>query len=311
MRDKYSIRSSGLNVCVQPRRGFLINSIGANLSNTSLLWDRPGNLSGTIPDDLGEVGDASIASFDKLFSGGWFPMFPSAGLPGIIDGRTTLLHGEACRLPWNLIAADREHVKARLLLRLSPFVATRSVRVEGSCIRVHTRIENIGGLPASFTFGEHPCFSGALFGGGRVSLDATGAYVLGPALGLNGRLDPYQEFEWPYALAAGQLVDVGRIPLSGENLQDHVAIRLKSGLISLQSFDGLREVRLEFNIAEFPFVLLWLKFDPHEVPDSWNVLSVELMTSWGWSPTDAEATRTTRTLDPGDTAEFDVKMVVL
>jgi hypothetical protein len=117
-----------------------------------LLWSRPG----VLPSALGPTGEPSRAYFDEnVFVGGWFTMFPTAGGPG--SDPELRLHGDAPRVPWDVIHAGRSELVAGTQLSDGRFRLERTIRLIGPVVGVGTRAWNDGPDIASVAFGEHPC----------------------------------------------------------------------------------------------------------------------------------------------------------
>lgn len=312
--EEYRVGSANLNAVVVPERGFLIRSLGLRSAEGELLWERPFHEPATSTPGLGPSGAPSFETFNDLFVGGWFPMIPSAGLPGNLDGRATLLHGEACRLPWVLQQADDSEIVGTLRLLRSPIELTRSVRVESSRVVVSTRMRNAGSYREPYTYGEHPCLSRHTFREGTIDLGAGDCYVLGPSLDPGAAaLQPNQHFEWPSARGiVNDVVDVSHIPESPSGQQDHVCVSLTRGEVRISAPAIHQALVLRFDVEQFPYALLWFDYQsPSTQSGGWDVFAVELMTSWGWSPDQAGETGTARSLEPGASIQYDVGVEVL
>lgn len=174
MTRTHVLRAGGVRVSVAPEHGCVIHRIDTGRGN--LLWHdgrEPQRLRGSRL-----TGDASAAEFDDdVLIGGWFPMFPNAGLPTA----DTQQHGWAPRVAWTV----RERAEARLVAEVSgPFLeggtadVTRDIEVCGGGLTVRSTVTNAGRTAGSFTWGEHPCFSRDSFAGGRAFLSAEDVAVL-------------------------------------------------------------------------------------------------------------------------------------
>ncbi|UAJ78836.1 hypothetical protein IT072_16650 [Leifsonia sp. ZF2019] len=149
---------------IHPGYGCLISSFA--VGGVELLYRRDGARS-SLPAP-GPPGRRSERDFDDgIFRGGWFPMFPLAGTPD----EDTWQHGWAPRVAWRV----EQEQAARLTTSVSGdfldgggATVARDIRVEPGTLTVTTSITNRSDGVRSYTFGEHPCFPRALFGGGAI-----------------------------------------------------------------------------------------------------------------------------------------------
>lgn len=302
------LASSSLFARVSPQHGCRIDQLWGK-SLPKWLWERPAppQQVRALPSDLGPSGHKSIASFDSIFVGGWFPMLPTAGLPGQLEGRVSWLHGEACRLPWVVESVFANSITARLRLQTSPLEVRRRISIEGRSVSVFTAIENLSEAALLYTFGEHPCFSRDLFAGARLDISASRAVALGPLTPHRAQLRVNDDFTWPHApLRAGGHMNLSQVPPLPVGAQDHVCLTLKSGVLRIQTPKSLC-INLKFDLEQFPFLLLWLCTGKAGEAD---VFALEPMSSWGWSPDHAVASGTTRVLNSRETQDYRVTMTV-
>jgi hypothetical protein len=156
------LRAGGARVSIAPAHGCLIQEIDHGEGN--LLWTdgrRP-----RVLEQSGTVDEESAREFDEeVLIGGWFPMFPSAGVPTA----TTQQHGWAPRVAWAVV--ERSATRA-VCVATGPFLdggvaeVTRTIELEPDALTVSSTVRNAGTGVRSFTWGEHPCFSRDLFAGG-------------------------------------------------------------------------------------------------------------------------------------------------
>src|SRR5262249_36954354 len=101
-----------LELEVLPECGMTIVALRLLADGRNPLWERPAHPPEPASRDVGPPGVASIDSLHAALGGGWFEMSPHCGLPGVLDGAETMLHGEASRLPWDVVAAAADAVEA-------------------------------------------------------------------------------------------------------------------------------------------------------------------------------------------------------
>jgi galactose mutarotase-like enzyme len=285
----------------------VITSIRDAESGLDALWER-GDFEPAAPGRaLGPGGNASIDTFADVFSGGWFTMIPSVGFPGTVPGpagpMTTLLHGEACRLPWNVTWARDDGLEAELRLIRSPLRLVRRISLEPKAtLRLETTIENLASVPVPFAWGEHPCFSRSTFAGGRIDLQADWAIV--PDDGGNGadaRLAAGRTGSYPIVMDRDrQPFDIGAIPLAADGRHEQVLVGLRGGVIRLQAPSAGRCFRLEFDVATFPYALIWQDYVAQSA-SFWgtaDVFAVEPMNVSSRSMEEAVQAGSLRTLAP-------------
>src|SRR5262245_5161793 len=119
------LRSIDLTVRCSPLCGFVITAIEDATTGLNALWAREPYEPAAYARQLGPSGDSSIETFMDLFVGGWFEMFPSVGYPGMMGGATSHLHGEICRLPWEIIERRDSSLEARVRTLRTPFEVIR------------------------------------------------------------------------------------------------------------------------------------------------------------------------------------------
>ena len=277
-----------------------------------ILWGRKRPLRRHASSEVGPGGEGSYASFDELFVGGWFELFPTACLPGVLDGRQTRLHGEACRVPWRLESRSEDEMVASA--SCSGFRMERRIRVEGNAVECLSRHRNDTDHALRFTHGEHPCFPRSQFAGGRLRLRAKRAWTEAPAWDPDcSRLRPGSELEWPLAAATdGESIDLEAIPKIADGRQDHVCMELERGSVVFDAPLHGFSVELDFSIEEFPYLLLWQKFDRDQGgADPFDVFALEPLTFPGRGIDDAVARGSVRELEPGEIHESRVSLSVL
>lgn len=304
-----------LRVECLPDRGMLIRSLVDRRSGENLLWVRDKDPGGKVSRDLGPAGSASVSTWaDRLFVGGWFEMFPSAGHPGVVDGRPTYLHGEAPRLPWDVVRRSAAAVTAVVDLVGDPVHMERTIELTDAGGTVSSTYVNTGSRPVDYTRGEHPCLSRAAFAGGRIEVDAAHAWApTPPADPAAAVIVPGAEFTWPLApAAAGGHVDLAEIPPAPDGRHDHACLRLTAAQVRLTAPRLGLAVELQFDLADYPYLLLWENFAARGAApdDTCDVFGVEPTSAPGRSVDDAVAAGGVRQLAPGETRTSTLQLVV-
>lgn len=257
-----TLRAGAAMVEVAPQHGCLISVLDPG-GGRNLLW-RDGRSARTLTgSDL--VGDASGTDFDdNTLVGGWFPMFPNAGLATA----ETQQHGWAPRVAWSILRQGRGWVVCQAegaFLNGGSAVLRRAIRVTEFALEVRTTVENAGATAGEFTWGEHPCFSGEVFAGGC-------------------------------ALFAGEVVR--RIPLAPDGAEGHEA-RIGPAPATLHG-PGV-SIELTDLAGTQPYWLMWFNHRAPVLPRA-DTIAWETSNAPGLGLTDARAAGRTQILKPGGVA---------
>jgi galactose mutarotase-like enzyme len=291
------LRTDRVEAEIRPDLGMSIVSLrGAD--GREQLWRRPDFTPPARTGEIGPPGEPSIEAMFDLWPGGWFEMSPHAGIPGTLDGRETMLHGEAARLSWEVLDEGPSWVEALVDCVHEPLRLWRRIEADGDTLRLRSRVENLSEAPVEVCHGEHPAFARADFAGARIELRARSARVLAQpepeaATALPG------EFEWPHAPAVGGgTVDVSLIPTE-PGAHDHITIELADPLMGIVRPDGSA---LAIDAGDHPHALIWRHHQPPSAPEPRDVFALE---PWSFSGVDiAEAIGHTHRLAPGGTVSW-------
>lgn len=282
-------------VTVAPAHGLLIREASDVRSGAPALWRCTAPAPPPPSRALAPPGPESLDSFWDIFAGGWFPMFPAAGFAGELDGAPTMFHGELNRLPWEVTDRGASWIEARVATVRAPFSVVRRVLLEGGHLRVETEVENVGAAPASYVYGEHPCFLRETFAGGRLLLDAREAWVPAPSFTpAQAVLRPGERFDWPVAPGHHRPLDLSVVPERRDGSRDHACVELADPTIRVTAPRFGRELALDVDLAATPYLLLSFGYD-----DEWDMLALEPISAPGRSVDDALAAGCARTLAPG------------
>jgi galactose mutarotase-like enzyme len=295
------LRGEAIEADVLPDLGMSIVSL-RDSSGREQLWRRPNFSPPPRRREIGPPGEASIEAMFALWPGGWFEMSPHAGLPGELDGRETMLHGEAARLPWEVLDAGPGHLEAQVDAVHEPLRLWRRVEAEADGLLLRSRIENRGDASVEVCHGEHPAFARPDFAGARIELRARRAVVL-PQLDPPAASLVAGEFEWPLAPAVGGgTVDLSLVPEHADGAHDHLALELAEPRARIVRVDGSR---LEIDAGNHSHLMLWRHHQPVSSPEPRDIFALEPMSFGGVTITEAVAAGATRRLAPGETATYE------
>lgn len=263
-------------VVVSPAFGLLIREAVDVRTGAPMLWRQQARLAPPLSRQLPPPGPESIETFWDVFAGGWFPLFPAAGFTGELDGEKTLFHGELNRLPWQVVERGEDFVAARVETVRAPFTVDRRLALDGGTLRIETAVVNSGEAPASFTYGEHPCFPYETFAGGRLELAVERAWVPDPSYDPErAKLRPGEEFAWPVAPAHGGSLDLSTIPAEPDGRHDHACAVLGGPTIRIGAPRYGLTLEITVDPEKTPYILIWQDFgerhafavEPNSAPD--------------------------------------------
>lgn len=257
----YALRAGAACVAVVPAHGCLIHAIDPGAGN--ILW-RTGARPRTLTPSA-VVGAESAREFDdSILVGGWFPMFPSAGVPT----PTTQQHGWAPRVAWTVV----QHAETGLVcVAEGPFLdggvaeLTRSILLDADALTVSTTVRNAGSGDRSFTWGEHPCFSRDHFAGGSTLFDGS---------------------------------QIATVPARANGTAGHIARSAPGATVSVDGPHGT--VTLTDGDGTLAHWLYWYNYAAAELARA-DTFAWEPSTAAGMGVGDAIAADAVETLSPGDT----------
>ncbi len=304
MSDPVTLANDELRVVCDPARGFAIDSLVDRASGAETLWRRPAHEPAAAARSLGGAGEASVATFLDLFTGGWFTMFPDVGYP-LADDPASFLHGEVVRLPWDVLDVAGDRVRARVRTLRRPLEIERTVALDGATLHVEERIANRCALPVPYAWGHHPCLARETFAGGRIELTPSAAEVPAPPHDPAAAvLKAGEGFDWPLAPRRdGGVEDLATVPRERDGRVDHACLTVPEGVIRVGAPSVGRRLRIEYDAEQFPYVLLWQDLGPPEPVPLWgagDTFALEFSTAPGRSAADAVAAGVARTLAPGE-----------
>lgn len=298
----YVLQNDELRVVCLPGHGMLVTEIVPRTRGVNLLWER----SGGPLDDCLQPANATPEGDpfdDQVFAGGWFGMFPNAGIPGVNDAEEQM-HGVFPRAAWDVVAVDDVSVSCKL--EVGGFAAVRTLRLDGSRVRIKTEAMNTGHVTREVSFGEHPCFARDVFGEGAVVVQAASACTMAEVSepGAN-RFRAGQQFSWPFAAdAESGLARVDNIPAQADGTHDHLCVRLSHPLVEISAPRLAGRVLVRSDMRETQHLLFWRHFLPPRSPWQGDVFGIEMMSTPGRTRDDARESNALRVLRPGETTAW-------
>lgn len=299
------ISTEHLSVVAHPAHGFVITEFVPTAAGRNLLWQRPDaplhDLGAAIAGPSGEAFD------EEVFAGGWFTMFPVAGIPGRDDAGLAM-HGELPRMRWTVEEVTPTSLRCSARTPWTGFSVSRELSIEGSTLTVRTRARNNSAEPVPVTLGEHPCLARDAFAGGRIDMEilsaAVSAEVSDPEA---AKLVPGAAVRWPDApMADGSTRDLRVVPEAADGRHDHVAAVLGGGELSVSSPALSGRFVFRVDTAELPNVLLWEHFRPRRSPWQGDVFSLEVCSAYGRTLDEARTVAPIPVIASGESIEWTV-----
>jgi galactose mutarotase-like enzyme len=127
------------------------------------------------------VDDPEAAGYVAAGARGWDEMVPTIDRtpypgPGEWEGVDLPDHGEAWRLPWQVVDQTASTTKMQCLGRVLPWRLERSIDVRGGSVRLEYVYENVGRIPLYAYWCAHPLFR---YEPG-MEVDVEGGFVMPP-----------------------------------------------------------------------------------------------------------------------------------
>lgn len=191
-------------------RAVILPTLGGNMASLYDLRAQQELLSQSRLGDYAHLPPAD--TFEGGICAGIDDMFPNA-IPctiqaGAFAGTQLPGHGEAWRMPWQVLACSDRAVSLALTGKWLPYRLQKDVTVRDNALRMDYRLENLSPEPFPFLWAAHPQFQGALFSG--IQTGITGQvlvpFCIGPG-NAKGRLS-YPVDAWD----DGTPVDLRAIP---------------------------------------------------------------------------------------------------
>jgi galactose mutarotase-like enzyme len=297
------IENEHLAADVLPGMGGKILHLVDKAADRNVLWRNP-----RVPVRPGPL----QADVDDWFAGGWDDAFPTGG-PCLNE------HGD--RLPymgeiWNLplrarVASDGPDEGVLVLDGHTPITPARwtrtiTLRAGEPVLRLHTRIENVGHKPFSFSWGSHPAL--AVHEGMRLDVPALRGEVTDAGSG--GPLgDLGETYAYPLLREGGPgELDVRRVPAPSFACHAlHALTGLEGGWLAATDPATSRGFGVVFDPALHRCVWQWMSYGGFR---GWYHAILEPWTAPQPALADARKAGTALTLEPGETLESEMAGVV-
>ncbi len=249
------LSNDDLSVEIRPGKGADITSFIDRGSGINVLfhtpWDRP---------DLESAPTTGDSEVDWLarYGGGWQQLIPHAGAPRVVDGTERGYHGEASVRAWTVLEANRTRASMSVDLTTVPLRLVRTVRLDGTVLRVQDTVENLSDADQDVMWVQHPGF-GAPFVDEHCTLRAAACSFLADAVAPGTVLSADRTSSFPFAHTdTGVEVDLRRVPGSAERRAMFGCLTgFDAGWFAIDSPSAGFGVRLEWDAGVFPHAWFW------------------------------------------------------
>lgn len=244
------LESEDLCVDVLPENGGRIASIRCSRTGTEFLLDGSNYAArATFGRDI---------SFEESDCAGWDECLPTVSrstCDSVVHDAPD--HGDLWRYAWSTIQRSPSRVVLFTHCFSRPFTFTRSLRLNGSILRLDYTVRNHGRQANSFLYACHPLF--AIDAGDRVLLpkEITKArlhYSLGNRVGVSG-----QELSWPHAVHDRALIAIDRVGDIADRTAEMLYVPSQQhGAAALYREKRQQAVLMRFSTDPLPYLGLWI-----------------------------------------------------
>jgi len=284
--------------------------------NMDVLWKSPWGL--REPARNVYSGAHSVGAWLENYAGGWQEIFPSGGGPATYKGIELNFHGEASMIAWDyeIIEQSATAAEIRLFTHLfrSPFKIERRMRVEAGkpVLILHGRVTNDGGEAMDYMWSHHPAF-GAPFLSEHCRVDV-GTQHLRSDDGYAGNNNPFA-LDTAYTWSQVGDTDIAQVP--GQNTPRDILAYFTDFTEPWYSITNTQlgfGVGMVWDASAFPFAWYWQEMNSSPGYPWYKgvyVMAIEPASSIpGQGLVNVmEKTQTHRTLQPGESAEAELRAV--
>jgi len=285
------LENDSLRVAVVPQAGAKTASMrlkphGHPAAGVELLWQNPGKRfrrTGYGDSYL----DGEFSGFDEMFPTISECRYESPPWQGIVAPD----HGEVWSLPWDAELRGDELSLSVHGVRF-PYRLSKTLSLEGPCLRARYQAENLSSLPLEFIWAAHPLFN-AWEGMELIlpaGMDRVVNSVPGPRLGGYG-----ERFDFPRArLADGTIFDLSRVPKRNDRgyQKYFFAGPVAEGWCLLYEPRRRLAIGLSFPPESVPYLGVWLneggfagQYNIAPEPATAAMDRIDFSKMWGWSST--------------------------
>ncbi|MBN1834858.1 MAG: hypothetical protein JW820_03345 [Spirochaetales bacterium] len=275
-----------LRVKVVPLAGAKTASILFKPSRLELLWQNTGRRFRRTGYGASYL-DGEFSGFDEMFPTISECCYESPPWQGTVAPD----HGEVWSLPWDAEARGEELTLSVQGVRF-PYRLSKTLRLEGACLRAAYRVENLSSLPLEFLWAAHPLFK--VWEGMEfvvpAGMDRVVNSVPGPRLGGYG-----ERYDFPVALLGdGSRFDLSRAPRrNARGYQKYFfAGKVPEGWCLLYEPRRRLAIGLSYPPETVPYLGMWLneggfagQYNIAPEPATAAMDRIDFSKMWGWNST--------------------------
>lgn len=245
-------------IASQELRAVVLPTLGGNIAS---LYDLRAQQELLCQSRLADYAHLSPAdTFEEGICAGIDDMFPNA-IPcriqeGPFAGVQLPGHGEAWRMPWQVLACSDQAVSLALEGKRLPYRLQKDVTIRDNALRMDYRLENLSPEPFPYLWAAHPQFQADRYAAIQTGIkgQVQVPFCIGPSNGA-GRLQ-YPMDAWD----DGTPVDLRALPPKEQGIgYKYTATEpLGQGFCRLVGKDGARDVLLEFPPDQVPYLGVWM-----------------------------------------------------
>jgi galactose mutarotase-like enzyme len=250
------LHNDKISVSINCLRGGDVLSFMDEVSETEILWQsktarKAQPLSASLAQDA--------HSFYDQYPGGIQELFPNTADSTRVNGVDLPFHGEACRIPWEIVNSSGNELRISAQLRRLPIAMERVLSVDKTnpVLSISSKITNQSATEFPYSWGFHPAFGSALLSEHATLYVPGDFYTVHPEnFSSNQKLVPGSEH------AIEQKLNCGVLPLrSGKDFgADLLYIKCLDGwLIARNEKSGLT-ISITWDIEKMPFIWVWREF---------------------------------------------------
>lgn len=283
------LQNSYLSLEIDPTNGGKITSLRDLKTKREWLWKNP-----YLPQQTPVYGSSFVETLD---TGGWDEIFPSVA-PCSVEGLTIPDHGDLVFLPWEVTSLDEQRIEMSVRTQFANFLFSREIILDGDSLRISYRLTNDSSSPIPWLWCAHPLIA-----------TEPGMQIILPH-GTDMTVDGGPAFSWPNAPGTPPLdiLPDGSAPFA---VKIFTAAR-SINTVKLIAPDASSSLILTWDANENPYLGMWVNCHGWSGCGSqpYYNLGLEPTTSPHDSLTDAQQSRTSQLIQPGETRTWSMQLTL-
>jgi len=288
--ETISLATAGVEVTIAPGLGGRILGLADRRTGRQWLWRNQGVAAAPPPQG---------AAYDDVWIGGFEELFPSDA-PQSIDGWNLPDHGDLWSRSWEVIDRGDGFVALETVAPSVNSTVRKTIRLERNRVRLEWSVVSGADRAFPYMFKLHPAIAVDEF----CTIDLPGGLIEQVVPGFGSILGDADGVPWPGPDGA----NLERCRPESSGVNEFVYVReLPAGWCGVTDTRRECSLRLAFDLGDFPYCWLFITYG------GWrghNVVVLEPCTTHPKDLAIAHQRRTTPVLQPGQTVEFAVDVVL-